>query len=685
VLLFVACALLPLGAVAALAYGYVGRQLMRDAEVRAERGAKLSGQAVIERLRRIETALGAAGEALADGRVAVEIPGTQGLLWDRANGAMRPVRGRSFVPGSLTSAMRAHLAAGGSVLRLGHDDAEYPVALMARAVAGGVSEGTLWAILDSDALAEGLPFAPAGATVCLFSDGRALACALPGAAPLGSRLAGAFAGRTGFADAPPRVAHWEDPADGRPYVVGYWEIFLRPAFLADAWTIAVAEPRADVLQPLASFNRTFPFVLLLAFLAVVLFSSVQIRRSLEPLGRLAAGTRRLARRDFSEPVRVGSGDEFQELADSFNDMALQLDRQFRAIETRSGIDRAVLAALDTGRIVDIVLGELAPLVGTDAVALALAPPEDEAAWQVAARVGGARYVRQVLPGAHEVADLARGPEPRWLPPDALPVYVIAPLDDGTRRLVVLPLILNRSAVGALVLGYAGNRVGADMIESARRVADQLTVALANARLLDRLHHMNWGMVASLARAIDAKSPWTAGHSDRVTDLALALGRRLGLSPEELDDLHRGGLLHDVGKIGVPGAVLDKADRLTADEMEAMRRHVQVGASIIAPIPGHAGALPVVLYHHERWDGSGYPDGRRGDAIPWLARVLAVADVYDALTSERPYRRGLPPERAIAHIRDQAAVQFDPAVVDVLLAEMAARGLCPDSTVDGRVE
>jgi putative nucleotidyltransferase with HDIG domain len=213
--------------------------------------------------------------------------------------------------------------------------------------------------------------------------------------------------------------------------------------------------------------------------------------------------------------------------------------------------------------------------------------------------------------------------------------------------------------------------------AARQVADQLTIALANTRLVRRLDRMSWGTVAALARAIDAKSPWTAGHSERVAQLSLALGRRLRLDPATLEDLHRGSLLHDVGKIGVAAAVLDKPGDLTPPEREAMRSHVVVGAEILSPIPAYTGALPVVRSHHERWDGLGYPDGLRGEAIPLLARVLSVADTFDALTSDRPYRRGLTPGEALARLRSLAGSQFDPLVVDALLAEMGERGVQPD--------
>jgi putative nucleotidyltransferase with HDIG domain len=178
----------------------------------------------------------------------------------------------------------------------------------------------------------------------------------------------------------------------------------------------------------------------------------------------------------------------------------------------------------------------------------------------------------------------------------------------------------------------------------------------------QLHALSVGTLTAFARAIDANSPWTAGHSERVTRVALILGRELQLPEEELRTLERGGLLHDVGKIAVPAAILDKREKLDPQEWHVVKQHPVVGFEILEPIPAFASALPIVRSHHERMDGTGYPDGLRGDAIPWLARVLAVADVFDALVSDRPYRPGLPVAEAARIITSSAGSHLDPRVV-----------------------
>jgi putative nucleotidyltransferase with HDIG domain len=170
----------------------------------------------------------------------------------------------------------------------------------------------------------------------------------------------------------------------------------------------------------------------------------------------------------------------------------------------------------------------------------------------------------------------------------------------------------------------------------------------------------------LANALEAKDPYTRGHSERVGAASRVLAQALGLSRTEVETASQAGLLHDIGKIGVPEAVLGKPGGLTEDEWAVMRRHPVLGAQIVAPFEFLASAAPIIRHHHERADGSGYPDGLRGEAIPLGASIVAVADVYDALTSDRPYRAALSPERARAFLNGEAGHTLDARVVATFL-------------------
>jgi putative nucleotidyltransferase with HDIG domain len=204
---------------------------------------------------------------------------------------------------------------------------------------------------------------------------------------------------------------------------------------------------------------------------------------------------------------------------------------------------------------------------------------------------------------------------------------------------------------------------------ARRLSNQMAVALSNAQLIKELDELNWGILLTLARVIDAKSPWTAGHSERVTKTALRIGQAVGLDRKELEVLQRGGLLHDIGKLGVPPEILDKADKLSLEEEGIMRGHVGMGVRIIEPIVGDAEVIPIVSQHHEYFDGTGYPSGLTGENISLGARIFAMADCFDAMTSDRPYRKALSREFALKVIKEAAGTQFDPEIVQTFLMTM----------------
>src|SRR6476646_9035705 len=174
-------------------------------------------------------------------------------------------------------------------------------------------------------------------------------------------------------------------------------------------------------------------------------------------------------------------------------------------------------------------------------------------------------------------------------------------------------------------------------------------------------------IGALAEAVDKRDPFTAMHSQRVKQIAVDIGRVMRVNDHELEALEWGGLLHDVGKIGVPDDVLKKPERLTRAERMIMNSHPVLGAQIIAPVTKLAPELPIIRHHHEWYNGSGYPDRLIGDEIPKLARILHVADAFEAMTAQRPYRMTpLTAEQALAELRKFAGIQFDPAVVDAFV-------------------
>jgi putative nucleotidyltransferase with HDIG domain len=200
------------------------------------------------------------------------------------------------------------------------------------------------------------------------------------------------------------------------------------------------------------------------------------------------------------------------------------------------------------------------------------------------------------------------------------------------------------------------------ITTAEKVATQVGIALENARLMEDIEEIFLGTVTSLVSAIDAKSKWTKGHSLRVADYAVKLGARVGLKKDTIEKLQLAAILHDIGKIGTYEAILDKPGNLTSEEVELIHKHPSQGAEILMPMKSLRDIIPIMKHHHERYDGSGYPDGLAGDDIPLEARILAVADVYDAITADRPYRNALTREATIEEMKSGAGTQFDPMLV-----------------------
>ena len=245
------------------------------------------------------------------------------------------------------------------------------------------------------------------------------------------------------------------------------------------------------------------------------------------------------------------------------------------------------------------------------------------------------------------------------------------INDAEAAGVVLALNKKQVASGAAGSTPAGSAAEAPTFRRADAALLTPFVALlrlhasASGRYQD-LKDLMVGMARSLTAAIDAKDSYTYGHSERVARIGVELGRTLGLESDDLSDIYLSGLLHDVGKIGIRDAVLRKVDPLTQEEFEHIKQHVTIGYTILADLKPIRNLLPGVLYHHERWDGKGYPDGLAGEAIPQLARILAVADAYDAMSTNRPYREAIPCREVEDRLAKGAGTQWDAKVIEAFM-------------------
>ena len=242
------------------------------------------------------------------------------------------------------------------------------------------------------------------------------------------------------------------------------------------------------------------------------------------------------------------------------------------------------------------------------------------------------------------------------------------LGQAVTNIIAAPLVADKDPMGIL-LGF--NRLGGDFdsvnIKLITSIAEQAAVFLANSRLYTDLQDLLMGVLHALTATIDAKDPYTCGHSQRVALLSKRIAELAGFAPERVHEIYLGGLLHDIGKIGVPESVLCKPGKLTKAEYETIKRHPSIGGKILGGIRHLDGQLASILTHHERPDGKGYPQGLKGDEVPIEGRIVGLADCFDAMTTDRTYRTALPLSEAIAEIRRYAGMQFDAELVEKFLA------------------
>jgi HD-GYP domain-containing protein (c-di-GMP phosphodiesterase class II) len=212
------------------------------------------------------------------------------------------------------------------------------------------------------------------------------------------------------------------------------------------------------------------------------------------------------------------------------------------------------------------------------------------------------------------------------------------------------------------------------LELLMTIAAQASVAIRNANLYTEQEQTYLSTVQALVSAIEASDAYTRGHSERVTRFSLALGRHIGLGDKALRRLERAATLHDIGKIGIDVNILHKREKLTPADIEVLKQHPQIGVRILDPIRFLVDERKIIEQHHERYDGLGYPQGLSGEDCLVEARILAICDAYDAMTSDRPYRHALPDEVALQELRDQSGLQFDPQLAADFIRMYSEEGL-----------
>ncbi len=676
VLLFVVCALIPVTILGAISFRQVIGHLRAETERRLYQDCKAFGMSTIERLRFLEAEL----HMMMKGRHAGihnQLSQADKITNKRISGKFSsfiavedfnavPADAATVFGSDLAVQQKKHLASGRPLLAVCGDSqqvdyymavARIPDDLSRGGIIGKIKRSYLWGRAVTDML-------PPLTELCVLGDaGRVLYSTLPiDWMPLMKLHDVRTGGR-------PVTFEWENSQE--TYVAAGWTVLLDYMFAAPKWTLVMSMPTAEVYRPVANFKMIFPLALLLSLLVVMLLSLIQIRRSLVPLEKLKDAARNIGRKQFTSRVSIKSADEFEELGESFNTMAENLEKLFNAMSARSEIDRCILSSLHIDTIVSTVLQNSDKFFRSTFVSISVLAPTAASPIKTY-RIGD--IFNEMC--CFEAGALSDGEAQSLLEKKA---HFFRPHEQGcpsafrnlaepeAELLLIVPVRLAGSLGGLIALGY--NDAPADInddVTQAMHLAEQMAVAFTNANLIQDLSSLSRGTIRALARTVDAKSPWTAGHSERVADLAVEIARELGLPAEEIEKLHRAALLHDIGKIGIPVEILDKRDRLTEPEHEIICKHPEIGARILEPIEAYSDITSIIVQHHEYYDGTGYPMGLSGEHITLSARILAVADVYDAMVSDRPYRSGKSPDSVVRIVRQESGKQFDPEIVDVFL-------------------
>lgn len=355
----------------------------------------------------------------------------------------------------------------------------------------------------------------------------------------------------------------------------------------------------------------------------------------------------------------------------------ELEAQVRRIQSLRKIDLAVAASPDVRVTLDVVLDQVTGELGVDAASVLLVDRATRELRFAAGRGFRTRALRRATlsMGEGHAGRAAAGRELLWVDdlredPGSLP-RVGEFGKEGFVAYAAVPLVARGRVNGVLETFHrAPLDPSQDWLDFLEALGGQASIAVDNAKLYrdlrrshDQLREAYDRTIEGWARALDLRDRETHGHTRRVARVTVRLARQMGVPDEDLVHVRRGALLHDIGKMGVPDAILQKPGPLDDDEWAVMRKHPELAYRLLSPIEFLRPALAIPRHHHERWDGSGYPDGLQGDEIPLEARVFTVVDVWDALLSDRPYREPWPEEDVMRHLREEAGAHFDPDVVE----------------------
>lgn len=437
----------------------------------------------------------------------------------------------------------------------------------------------------------------------------------------------------------------------------------------------------SLLQISPILQRHFPYfnltILLVLLLSLACFDLV--RRSMSALVKFARQAKEISEGKYGGKIETKEKDEVGSLAQSFNRMATDLQVKIRELELSKVLLLDILQKIGTAvsstKGIENLLGLIIRTLiqGTEATSGAiflLDGTENQLEMKVS--FGIRKTLGKVKPKTEQslVARVVSSRKPESISAVSENPACAFEFSNGLAKESIMgtPLLYKDEIVGVIVISDKNNRdsFSADDIILLNNVASQTAVAVKNFQLNDDAEKTYLETITALAVAVEAKDFYSKGHLERVADYVEKLGNRLKLDNETMKVLRNGAILHDVGKIGIRDEILRKGSSFSDEEKKEMREHVIIGVNIIRPIRSMATLCDVVRHHQEFYDGSGYPDSLKGEEIPLAARILKICDAYDAMTTDRPYRKGMDKKEAKQELKRKSGSEFDPNLVEEFL-------------------
>lgn len=363
------------------------------------------------------------------------------------------------------------------------------------------------------------------------------------------------------------------------------------------------------------------------------------------------------------------------------------ERQVRELSAMHDMSLSFTSTLDYQEVINVVAYRVGTLIGAQFASVLLPDKQNRYLKIVASHNLSREYVssvnndRPIPVGCGPIGRVFTSGEPYkidnvYADPEYRPWMPIAEIQEYS-SLIALPLLAKGQSIGVICIYFTDPcQLKPDEIDLLGTAANEVAIAIENARIYENLQEAFLGIIRSLTESMGAKDAYTRGHLERVSLYAEAVARDLGITGDELQAIRYAAYLHDVGKIGIPDSILTKNGKLTASEFQVIQKHPLMSEQILKPVdfpfPVHA----IVRHHHERFDGKGYPDNLAREEIPLGARILLVADAFEAMTSDRSYRKALPASKALEELEKNRHTQFDARVVDVFVKIIAARSVPP---------